>query len=96
MAENRKEYLKYYIDGGLEIFPCNGNKKTPLTKHGFKDASADKQLINDWWNKHPDANIGLPTGRINNLVVVDVDVKNDAGWGMSTNLGKLKKINAFD
>ena len=24
------------------------------------------------------------------------DVKNDAGWGMSTNLGKLKKINAFD
>ncbi len=79
MAENRKEYLKYYIDGGLEIFPCNGNKKTPLTKHGFKDASADKQLINDWWNKHPDANIGLPTGRINNLVVVDVDVKNDAG-----------------
>ena len=24
------------------------------------------------------------------------DVHNDAGWGMSTNLGKLKKINAFD
>jgi len=24
------------------------------------------------------------------------DVKNDAGWGMSTNLGKLKKLNAFD
>lgn len=24
------------------------------------------------------------------------DVHNDAGWGMSTNLGKLKKLNAFD
>ena len=24
------------------------------------------------------------------------DVKNDAGWGMSTTCGKLKKINAFD
>ena len=24
------------------------------------------------------------------------DVKNDAGWGMSTTIGKLKKINAFD
>jgi len=24
------------------------------------------------------------------------DVKNDAGWGMSTTLGKLRKINAFD
>ena len=24
------------------------------------------------------------------------EVKNDGGWGMSTNAGKLKKINAFD
>ena len=24
------------------------------------------------------------------------DLKNDSGWGMSTNIGKLKKINAFD
>ena len=24
------------------------------------------------------------------------DVKNDAGWGMSSSLAKLKKINAFD
>jgi len=74
-----KEHIKYYILGGLEIFPCNSNKKSPLTKHGFKDASADEQVINNWWNKHPDANIGLPTGKVNNLVVVDVDVKNDAG-----------------
>ena len=25
-----------------------------------------------------------------------VDVKNDACWGMSTTIGKLKKINEFD
>ena len=24
------------------------------------------------------------------------DVKNDVGWGMSSSLAKLKKINAFD
>lgn len=73
-----KERIKYYTLGGLEIFPCDANGKKPLTKHGFKDASADELVINDWWDKYPDANIGLPTGKINNLVVVDVDVKNDA------------------
>jgi len=78
MDISQKEYFKYYILGGLEIFPCGRNKKSPLTTNGFKDASSDKQVINDWWDKHPDANIGLPTGKANNLVVVDVDVKNDA------------------
>lgn len=73
-----KERIKYYTLGGLEIFPCDANGKKPLTKHGFKDASADELVINDWWDKYPDANIGLPTGKINNLVVVDVDVKNGA------------------
>lgn len=74
-----KEYVKYYLLGGLEIFPCKKNKKEPLTLHGYKDASLDEKVVNDWWDKYPNANIGLPTGKVNNLVVVDVDVKNDAG-----------------
>ena len=78
-----KEYVKYYLLGGLEIFPCKKNKKEPLTLHGYKDASLDEKVVNDWWDKYPNANIGLPTGKVNNLVVVDVDVKNDAG-GMNS------------
>jgi hypothetical protein len=31
-----------------------------------------------------------------NFIMWLADVKNDAGWGMSTTIGKLKKINAFD
>ena len=80
---NNVNRLDYYIKRKLKIFPCLPNDKNPLTTHGFKDASADKQVINDWWDKHPNANIGLPTGKTNNLVVVDVDVKNDAG-GMAS------------
>jgi putative DNA primase/helicase len=61
------------------VFPCIPNEKRPLTAHGFKDASSNEQVINGWWDKHPNANIGLPTGKVNNLVVVDVDVKNNVG-----------------
>ncbi|WPE18696.1 phage/plasmid primase, P4 family [Candidatus Thioglobus autotrophicus] len=72
-----------YTSNELKIFPCVQNEKRPLTKHGFKDASSERQAINNWWNNHPNANIGLPTGKVNNLVVIDVDVKNNAS-GMNS------------
>ena len=90
-----KEWIKYYTYRGLEIFPCIRNKKNPLTANGFKDASSDEQVINGWWDKYPDANIGLPTGKVNNLVVVDVDVKNDAG-GMDSLQQLLEECGEFD
>jgi len=92
---NRKQYVKHYILGGLEVFPCGNNKKSPLTNHGYKDASSDKGVINTWWDKHPDANIGIPTGKVNNLVVVDVDVKNGAG-GMDSLKQLQDKYGQFD
>jgi len=95
MEMSLKEWIKYYIYGGLEIFPCIRNKKNPLTANGFKDASSDEQVINGWWDKYPDANIGLPTGKVNNLVVVDVDVKNDAG-GMDSLQQLLEECGEFD
>jgi hypothetical protein len=87
METSLKEWIKYYTYRRLEIFPCKCNKKNPLTSNGFKGASSDEQVINDWWDRYPDANIGLPTGKVNNLVVVDVDVKNDAGG-----MGSLKQL----
>ena len=95
MEMSLKEWIKYYTYRGLEIFPCKCNKKNPLTANGFKDASSDEQVINGWWDKYPDANIGLPTGKVNNLVVVDVDVKNDAG-GMDSLQQLLEECGEFD
>jgi len=57
------------------IFPCVQNTKKPLTKHGFKEASNDPETIAAWKATYPNANIALPTGSINDLVVVDVDIK---------------------
>jgi len=33
--------------------------------------------VNDWWDRWPDANIAIVTGKISNLVVFDID-KQDA------------------
>ena len=62
-----------YVQNGLHIFPLMPCDKRPLTKNGFKDASDNIEDIYKWWGQYPDANIGLPTGELNNLVVVDID-----------------------
>ena len=48
-------------------------EKKPLTEHGFHDASSDEVQIREWWSKWPKANIGIPTGRVSGLFVLDID-----------------------
>ncbi|MBY0310734.1 MAG: bifunctional DNA primase/polymerase [Phycisphaerales bacterium] len=55
---------------GYPVFPCAPGKKVPMTKSGFKDATTDPKVIRAWWEKWPNANLGLPT---RGLVVIDVD-----------------------
>jgi putative DNA primase/helicase len=52
---------------------CPNPGKHPRTQHGVKDATTDEATIRQWWERHPDANIGIATGTISNLVVLDVD-----------------------
>lgn len=58
---------------GLKVFPCRPRDKRPLTSNGFKDASDNLAQLERWWIAHPNANIGLPTGAVNGIVVVDFD-----------------------
>jgi putative DNA primase/helicase len=69
---------------GLKVFPCS--QKKPLTPHGFKDATNDFTQVDAWWKQHPDAQIGVPTGRINNLLVLDVDGPKGAAWVQARSL----------
>jgi hypothetical protein len=62
-----------YVGRGLPVFPCRG--KVPLTEHGFQDASTDTDAVLTWWTRWPEAAIGIPTGTVSGLVVLDVDVQ---------------------
>jgi len=76
-----------YAKKGWHVFPLVPGQKIPLTKNGFKDATTDPQKITEWWTKTPNANIGIATGKISGICVLDVDVKNGA-QGMES----LKKL----
>ena len=71
-----KKYIKYYIRRKLKVFPCKGNGKSPRISGWQESATLDEKVIDRWWEKYPNANIGLLTGKNNNLVVVDVDINN--------------------
>jgi hypothetical protein len=67
---------------GVPVFPCQPGGKAPITRHGFKDATADRAVVARWWGRVPDANIGMPTGAASGWDVVDVDVRDDgSGYG---------------
>ncbi len=61
-----------YARRGWPVFPCAPREKKPLTPHGCRDATVDPEQIRAWWQRWPDANIGLATGGCG-LVAIDID-----------------------
>jgi len=63
-----------YLDQGWSIFPCKPNRKDPLVDWGqYSKERPTREQVTKWWTENPDANIGIVTGKISGLVVVDVD-----------------------
>jgi putative DNA primase/helicase len=54
---------------------CSSPGKHPRTRNGLKDAATHRKQIEAWWSKWPDANVGVRTGALSNLVVLDIDLK---------------------
>jgi hypothetical protein len=55
------------------VFPCRVRDKRPATANGFRDATRDPGQIREWWGLEPNFNVGLATGAVSNVFVVDVD-----------------------
>jgi Bifunctional DNA primase/polymerase, N-terminal len=75
---------------GNRVFPCRPDK-APYTPRGFLDASADPEVITNWWTRWPDALIGVPTGE--KFVVVDCDLQHPEAqyWYARANLPITRK-----
>ena len=55
------------------VFPLLPDSKVPATKRGLGAATRNTEKIQSWWDRLPDANIGLVTG--DGVLGLDVDVK---------------------
>jgi hypothetical protein len=62
-----------YADRGWPVFPLKPGQKVPAVQHGVKDATTDRAQVQSWWDRMPDANIGMACGVRSGLWVLDVD-----------------------
>ena len=83
------ETARYYVSVGFHVLPlhnavagggcscgrtnCQSPGKHPRTKRGVKDASTDPKQIEAWWRNGSAANIGVATGLVSGLLVIDLD-----------------------
>lgn len=59
---------------GYPVFPCQPGEKAPhryLAPNGFKNATREPRLIRDWWERAPNAPIGLVPPK--DVLVLDID-----------------------
>ncbi len=61
---------------------CSSPAKHPRTQHGLSEASKDEDTIRRWWERWPSANVGIATGALSGIVVLDVDPKNGGDDGL--------------
>lgn len=57
---------------GWHVLPLAPGTKLPATAHGFMDATTDDAIIRSWWERAP-YNLGIRTGAVSGIVVLDVD-----------------------
>ncbi len=69
--------LKGFTNRGWKVFPVRPNAKNPWTTNGWKAGTTDEWTIRRWLDEKPNANWGVATGAVSNLLVVDLDTKGD-------------------
>jgi thymidine kinase len=62
-----------YQERGFSIIPIRPDKRPYIKWEEFQKRRATKQEITAWWNKWPTAMIGIVTGSISGIVVIDID-----------------------
>ncbi len=76
MAKLTKAAIELAKKTGWKVFPVNPNTKIPVFSGWQDKACSEPHLIERLFAPYPNAGIGVPTGPINGITVIDIDVKN--------------------
>ena len=84
----------------LHIFPCRADKK-PACEHGFDDAVADQAGIDRLWSgvwprNRPTTLIGVATGVISGIAVIDIDPRRGGDKWFFENRDRLPKTRTHE
>jgi len=78
IMQNNLEAALEYRRKGFSVIPIRPDKKPFISWLEFQDRQPTEDEINQWWNKWPKANVGIVTGEISGVLVIDCD--NEAAY----------------
>ncbi len=65
---------------GFSVIPIQPGSKRPLVSWiEYQSRRSTEEEIHQWWQQYPNANIGIVTGKISGVVVIDLDLDKDGG-----------------
>ncbi|MFZ7126961.1 MAG: bifunctional DNA primase/polymerase [Desulfobacterales bacterium] len=62
-----------YLEMGFSIIPVGHDKKPRLAWAPYQETAPTPEAVRKWWKDFPGANIGIVTGPVSGLLVVDAD-----------------------
>ncbi len=77
-----------YIQNGYSIIPLGRDKKPLIEWKQYQTKKADIVEVASWLEKFPEMQVGIVTGAISNLVVVDVEAGGDTSIFPPTRMAK--------
>ena len=68
-----KEAMRLAVDG-RSVFPVGRDKKPLINSwKQYQTTAATPEQIMEWWETFPEANVGIVTGKVSGITVIDVD-----------------------
>lgn len=65
-----------YLQKGKSVMPLKKDKRPLLPEwRQYQTQYPTEDEVKEWWTKYPDANIGLITGKISGITVIDIDTQ---------------------
>jgi hypothetical protein len=77
-----------YLQRGWSVIPMRKRDKRPAIRwQNYQTVPASEQEVHDWFRRWPEDNVGIVTGAVSGLVVLDVDPRH----GGADSLEKLER-----
>ena len=73
---------------GLPVFPLSEEKR-PICPSGFKDAVRDPDAVVTLWHRYPGSLIGVPTGTVSGIDVLDSDERHSGFDWLFSSVSRL-------
>lgn len=78
--EATRKSCEYYINNLMSVIPVGLDKKPLISWKEFQERRPTMEEVDWWLDKFPEMQLGIVTGKISGIIVVDIEEWGDISW----------------